>query len=257
MQETKICSKCNKELPIEDFNFRDKIRNIRRAECKYCHSQNSKNKYYRNKQILNTIKSQGKCEKCGYDRCLEVLEYHHKEPEFKINGVSKLTTHYNLQVGLNEIEKCILLCSNCHREFHFLERNIDNFLLNDFLLQDFNKEDFYKYITLNTIEENEKKIDNIQNHIESTIQKYYCIDCGKEIWKGSTRCVQCNAKQNRKELKISREELKVLIRTLPFTTIGKQFNVSDNAIRRWCTKYQLPKTKKEINSYSNEEWKNI
>ena len=85
-------------------------------------------------------------------------------------------------------------------------------------------------------------------------QKYYCIDCGKEISKGSTRCTQCNAKQARKELEISREELKKLIRILPFTTIGKQFNVSDNAIRKWCIKFNLPKTKKEIKQYSDEEW---
>ena len=85
-------------------------------------------------------------------------------------------------------------------------------------------------------------------------QKYYCIDCGKEISKGSTRCVQCNAKQARKGLEISREELKKLIRILPFTTIGKQFNVSDNAIRKWCIKFNLPKTKKEIKQYSDEEW---
>lgn len=89
------------------------------------------------------------------------------------------------------------------------------------------------------------------------IQKYYCIDCGKEIWKGSTRCIKCNAKYSQKELKISREELKKLIRTLPFITIGKQFNVSDNTIRKWCNKYGLPRTKKEIKNYSDEEWTNL
>lgn len=252
MQETKICTKCGKELPIEDFNFRDKIRNIRRADCKYCHSQTSKNKYYKNKQILDTIKSQGKCEKCGYDKCLEVLEYHHKEPEFKVNGVSRLATHYNLQVGLEEIEKCILLCANCHREFHFLEKNIDNFLLEDFLSQNFNKEDFYKYIVLNTSEENEHRINSIQSYVKPVIQKYYCQDCGQEISRGCTRCITCENKNRIKEVPISRDNLKELIRNKPFTQIGEQFGVSDNAIRRWCVKYQLPRTKKEISSYTDE-----
>ena len=56
---------------------------------------------------------------------------------------------------------------------------------------------------------------------------------------------------------ITREELKNLIRTTSFIQIGKQFKVSDNAIRKWCLKFNLPKTKKEINSYSNKEWELI
>jgi hypothetical protein len=48
-----------------------------------------------------------------------------------------------------------------------------------------------------------------------------------------------------------------LIRTTPFTQIGKQFNVSDNAIRKWCDKYDLPRKSSEIKKYSNNEWENI
>lgn len=55
----------------------------------------------------------------------------------------------------------------------------------------------------------------------------------------------------------SREELKKLIRTKPILQIGKIFNVSDNAIRKWCDKYNLPRKKREINSYSDEEWDKI
>ena len=56
---------------------------------------------------------------------------------------------------------------------------------------------------------------------------------------------------------INRDKLKQLIRSTPFTIIGKQFGVTDNAIRKWCNSYKLPKTKKEINSYSDEEWEKI
>jgi uncharacterized protein YjcR len=41
----------------------------------------------------------------------------------------------------------------------------------------------------------------------------------------------------------NRDELKQLIRTLPFTKIGKMFGVSDNAIRKWCNAYNLPRKK--------------
>ena len=86
--------------------------------------------------------------------------------------------------------------------------------------------------------------------------KYYCKDCGKEISKGSMRCVQCDAKHRiikEKDMLVTRNELKTLIREKPFTQIGQQFQVSDNAIRKWCDKYHLPRTKKEINSYADEE----
>jgi len=71
-------------------------------------------------------------------------------------------------------------------------------------------------------------------------------------------CAKKKARQdaiNRKP--VSREELKFLIRSKPFTYIGKMYNVSDNSIRKWCKTYELPSTKKEINSYSDKEWENI
>lgn len=83
-------------------------------------------------------------------------------------------------------------------------------------------------------------------------QIYYC-ECGREKYKNSLQCKECWIKKNQQGI-ISREELKEKIRTLPFTVIGKEYNVSDNAIRKWCDKYNLPRTKKEIKSYSDEEW---
>lgn len=95
-------------------------------------------------------------------------------------------------------------------------------------------------------------------------KKYYCEKCGKQVsQKGVKLCLNCYKKEQnenhiqRKNARPSREELKKLIREKPFTQIGKQFNVSDNAIRKWCDSEKLPKTKQEINSYSDIEWENI
>ena len=56
---------------------------------------------------------------------------------------------------------------------------------------------------------------------------------------------------------ISREHLKNLIREKSFSELGRLYNVSDNAIRKWCDKYNLPRTKKAIKEYSEEEWSKI
>lgn len=63
--------------------------------------------------------------------------------------------------------------------------------------------------------------------------------------------------EEKEKRKISREELKKLIRQKSFVEIGKMFDVSDNAIRKWCDKYGLPKHKKEIKKISDEEWQKI
>lgn len=88
-------------------------------------------------------------------------------------------------------------------------------------------------------------------------KKYYCIDCGKEISKGSLRCNECNHKLQYKTDHPDRETLKQLIRIKPFTQIGKDYNVSDNAVRKWCDNYNLPRKVKDIKAYSDEEWEQI
>lgn len=87
---------------------------------------------------------------------------------------------------------------------------------------------------------------------------YYCVDCGQLLKTKSIRCVKCAQIESRKvKIRPSREELKESIRNLPFTKIGSNYGVSDNAIRKWCKDYGLPYTKKVINKYTDIEWNNI
>jgi hypothetical protein len=77
------------------------------------------------------------------------------------------------------------------------------------------------------------------------------------ILETSNMCRECHDKQKRVVDRPDRETLKSLIRNTSFLQLGKQFNVSDNAIRKWCDNYNLPRTKTEIKSYSDEEWRLI
>lgn len=89
-------------------------------------------------------------------------------------------------------------------------------------------------------------------------QQKNCVDCGKEISANATRCVECEKERKRKRpLNISREDLKLLIRTKSFLEIGRMFGVSDNAIRKWSIKYNLPSRAKDIKAISDIDWVNI
>lgn len=100
---------------------------------------------------------------------------------------------------------------------------------------------------------------NKKTEEEKREKKYsgICIDCGKPIIKGATRCPECWSIANRKVDRPDRGTLKNLIRTDTFVQIGLKYNVSDNAVRKWCKAYNLPTKKKEINMISDENWINI
>ena len=93
------------------------------------------------------------------------------------------------------------------------------------------------------------------------VEKDRCPYCGNPKLTTSARCIDCHNKYQ-KDLfnqihndRLSREDLKKLIRETPFTQIGAKFNVSDNTIRKWCKHYNLPYRAKDIYQYSDKEWK--
>lgn len=60
----------------------------------------------------------GKCQVCGYDRCKRALSFHHKEPSQKDFGLSSRGLTRSWEKTKIEIDKCILVCANCHMEIH-------------------------------------------------------------------------------------------------------------------------------------------
>jgi hypothetical protein len=84
-------------------------------------AKQKRNSYKRrdNKQFRFKLKTLfgGKCSICNYNRCLEALDFHHKNPNEKDLDVSQLANQ-SKQRAIAEANKCILVCSNCHDEIH-------------------------------------------------------------------------------------------------------------------------------------------
>ncbi len=117
------------ELNISKYSV-IKYLNIENEKIKY---KNSNSKYTLEEIKNNRVKSVvdwrrrtkeklveykgGECIKCGYKKCIAVLEFHHldpKEKDFTIGGKS-----WSLEKLKKEVDKCILVCSNCHKEIHY------------------------------------------------------------------------------------------------------------------------------------------
>ena len=69
------------------------------------------------KARFNELKSSLSCIHCGEDDNV-VLDFHHREGTIKEFGISEGLRRYSWQRVLDEIEKCDVLCANCHRRHH-------------------------------------------------------------------------------------------------------------------------------------------
>ena len=111
---TKKCTICKKELPYDNFYKNKLTKDGYGSQCKKCDTIQRRKLTYKKKVYLVNLFG-GKCKKCGYDKCINALEFHHrkkKKKEFEIN--CKLS----LERLIEEAKKCDLLCANCHREEH-------------------------------------------------------------------------------------------------------------------------------------------
>lgn len=93
------------------------LRADERYRCKKCASEAVQKRREKTKELLVEYKG-GKCEICGYDRCVEALEFHHINPEEKDFGIGQKGYTRSIEKNKAEVDKCLLVCANCHREIH-------------------------------------------------------------------------------------------------------------------------------------------
>ena len=128
----KRCSKCLQDKPIKAFNKRG---NKLQGNCKECNSNYLKEHYKKNKKYYNikrkkrvdenlkwlfNYKENLYCIKCGYKENVVALDFHHRNPDEKIDTISSgvRTQGWSKETLIKEIKKCDLLCANCHRVEH-------------------------------------------------------------------------------------------------------------------------------------------
>ena len=114
--EFRFCPRCKKEVATENFYSR-RGRENSSVYCKVCTTKQTIERQ-RNIKFKMTEYKGGKCELCVYNKSLAALEFHHKDPSKKDFTIAHAKqTSFNEKIK-KELDKCLLVCANCHRETH-------------------------------------------------------------------------------------------------------------------------------------------
>ena len=157
-----------------------------------------------------------KCQKCGYDDCLAALSFHHRDPTQKEMSWGHLRKR-NLEFIKKELDKCDLLCLNCHAKEHYKPE-----------------------ITQEALELLHLKARKVANY-----EHEKCIFCGNTIkktkWGKKTKYCsrKCVAKATEKTKWPVISELQEMVKTLGRVQVGKLLGVSESAIRKRIHNYTL------------------
>lgn len=111
------CKTCEKLLPLSEFSPTDKLGGLS-CYCRKCASKIKLRHSQKFKKHCVDYKG-GECIRCGYKNCLAALEFHHRDPAEKEFTVAKLNTAILTESIKKELDKCDLVCSNCHKELHY------------------------------------------------------------------------------------------------------------------------------------------
>lgn len=117
--EKKVCSICKEEKLINEYYSRSSRNNKPYDRCKKCFNDYVSKRWI-TKKIQGIIYKGSKCLDCGISYPNEpyvVFDFHHRNPEQKDVDWSELKLRTNDRIK-KELDKCDLLCSNCHRKRH-------------------------------------------------------------------------------------------------------------------------------------------
>ena len=128
-QQQRACKRCGLVKDLSEFNFKQRERGIRHPYCRDCgkaltqsHYRHNKQAYLarnartyaRHRELIRQAKSRP-CADCGVQYPYYVMDFDHRAGEaksFELSSVARKT----VREIMNEIAKCDVVCSNCHRE---------------------------------------------------------------------------------------------------------------------------------------------
>lgn len=132
VDETKVCTRCRLTKPLDDFARKRADREWRHSWCKVCqksykdsHYASNKPSYFalakkhreRLRDLVRSVKESKPCADCGRRYPHYVMDFDHRDPTTKKFNIGHLSRDVAGEKAiLDEIAKCDLVCSNCHRE---------------------------------------------------------------------------------------------------------------------------------------------
>lgn len=112
----KYCTSCKRILDESSFR-KDMKAKISLYWCTECIKKHPSRDYAKNRKQRIIDYMGGKCVRCGYNKCQNALDIHHRDPSKKDLNFRKLKLKINDDLK-KELENCILVCATCHREIH-------------------------------------------------------------------------------------------------------------------------------------------
>lgn len=110
----KRCSRCKKIKSLDEF-YKSSLKSHFNW-CRKCNREHALNRQHKIKQLCVDYKG-GCCQLCSYNKYIGALVFHHINPLEKDFAIARIHNNFNIKT-ISELDKCILLCANCHSEVH-------------------------------------------------------------------------------------------------------------------------------------------
>lgn len=117
-ESLKVCPQCGLEKKRNQFYMRSSHGVKRQGSwCKECMARKALDRNRACKASYVKMKG-GACQSCGFNKYDGALEFHHADPKTKDETIARMTRNPLSPKLIAELEKCVLLCSNCHKMIH-------------------------------------------------------------------------------------------------------------------------------------------
>lgn len=216
-----------------------------KCEFEYCDNEvvavhtdaRAKNKKFCSKKCAATVRRRelktmlveycgGKCQSCGYNKYNGALEFHHVADSGKEFALGN-SEHIAISLVIEELDKCVVVCSNCHKEIHgkLIACPAINIAFRDSIRDTITKK---KQVNNSGYKKSLKQ--------PRTILPVGCLttDCLGSVYDKGGYCRKCAGRKLAKEIGNwpTDEELKVLAWKMPTSDLCKQIGVSDKAVEK-------------------------